>query len=499
MAVASLRGGQRTLYRLTVLHDVRSWLSAVRPAPGEPSRVVVGSTGSGKSEGELVELVRLADRGRASVVLLDGHGPLAFAAAGHWARHGHERRVLYEPLDATDRVLAWEMLPRAHARDPSRRLIEEAQIREEVAQCFMAQRNLGTLVDKPWTKEWLDAAIALCLAQPRPEPLTSLLTAFRVRTQSYERLLRDCRDPAVREKFRDLEHVRRKNPVQYETLTGASRRLLEPLCASEVVRLRSRGGAFDWLSALRVRSLIAFDGGGIRSRELKRSVFLLVSLHVIQAARRHFAEHRSPLPVVLVLEEAGALGLVTPFVLAALQELRKAGLSVHLLTQSCLDFGDASLFESVLANAPWQAWYQVLAPADQELGARALTNAAFEPRAVHYTRTRYVPADVPPGAPWRARVREVTDPYYAPPSLQEQAFRTTLATLRVGERLVRDRRGVRSERVRMLKPPHGAAAFEDATRSLIARVRSKPPYLAPLPAEPPQPPTDRPDAASRLW
>ena len=226
-----------------------------------------------------------------------------------------------------------------------------------------------------------------------------------------------------------------------------ARRLLEPVCASEVVRLRCRGGSFDWLQALRARRLIAFDGGGIRSREIKRTLFLLASMQVIHTVRRHFAATRRPLPVVLVLEEAGALGLVTPFVLGALQELRKAGLAIHLLTQSCLDFGDWSLFESVLANAPWQAWYQVLSPADQELGAKALTNAAFDPKAVQFTRIRSVPEGEALTSPWRARMRLVIDPYYASPSLQEQQFKTRLATLRIGERLVRDRRGVRQERV----------------------------------------------------
>src|SRR5207302_6425548 len=153
--------------------------------------------------------------------------------------------------------------------------------------------------------------------------------------------------------------------------------LLEQVCGSEVVRLRSRPGTFHWLTALREQRLIAFDGGGIRSRELKRTLFLLVSLQVIQAVRRSFAETQRPLPVVLVLEEAGALGLVTPFVLAALQELRKAGLAIHLITQSTLDFGDRALFETILANVPWQAWYQSLSPSDQELGAQALANATL--------------------------------------------------------------------------------------------------------------------------
>src|SRR3954469_16077614 len=98
------------------------WLrSRLFPGPPESSRLIVGSTGSGKSEGELVDLVRLADRRDCAVVLLDGHGPLAFAAAGHWAHRGHAAPGVYEPLDATDRVLAWEMAPPSAASDRSRR------------------------------------------------------------------------------------------------------------------------------------------------------------------------------------------------------------------------------------------------------------------------------------------------------------------------------------------------------------------------------------------
>ena len=40
--------------------------------------MILGSTGSGKSEGELVDLVRLAPRRDHAVVLLDGHGPEVF-------------------------------------------------------------------------------------------------------------------------------------------------------------------------------------------------------------------------------------------------------------------------------------------------------------------------------------------------------------------------------------------------------------------------------------
>jgi hypothetical protein len=501
---------------------LRWLLSRLRDSPGtETSRLIIGSTGSGKSEGELVDLVRLAKRGDHAVVVLDGHGPLAFGAAGHWAARGFEARLVYETLHATERVLCWHMLPASAAPTPSERRLADAETREDVAQCFLAQRNLATLNDKPWTKEWLEAAIDLCLAQPEPQPLPKLLDAFRSGTAGYRRLLKQCEREDVTAKFRDLEDIRRRNPVQYELLTGASRRLLEPVCASEVVLLRSRPGPFDWLAALRDKRLIAFDGGGIRSREIKRTLFLLVSMQVIQAVRRHFAETQAPLPVVLVLEEAGALGLVTPFVMSALQELRKAGLSIHLITQSSHDFGDSALFDAVLADTPWQAWYQALSPADQDLGARALANATFDALAVHYRRSGTSPDGVRPvsthshahikdlhtgrsRSEWRTgrtfltAYRKTDDPHYKTPQLHEQEYRTMLATLRVGERLVRDRHKVRRERLGPVRPPWFRSITDERTRAVIDRVRLQPIYLT-CPEDKPAPADERlPDAAARL-
>jgi hypothetical protein len=491
-----------------------------RNPAAETSRLIVGSTGSGKSEGELADLIRLADRGDHAVVLLDGHGPLAFRAAGHWAARGHEARMVFEPLDEVGRALTWDMLPATDAPSSTRRRIEAAEAADEVAQCFLAQRNLATLNDRPWTKEWLEAAIALCLSQPEREPITSLALAFRPGSPGYERLLARTERAELVAKFRDAERLRRKNEVQWEIMTGAARRILEPVCGSEVVRLRCRPGPFAWLEALRRCSLIAFDGGGLRSTEVKRTLFLVVSMHVIAAVRRHFAETQAPLPVVLILEEAGALGLVTPFVLSALQELRKAGLAIHLITQSHLDFGDPALFEVLLANSPSQVWYQCLSPADQELGAKALANATFDSLAVHFTRTRAVPtgsepaetvsqgasfdhasgavrSDTRTATAYRTRYREVTDPVYKSPMLHDQELRTRLATLRVGERFVRSRDGVRRERGRPVRPPRLGEPFEAFTRAAIERVRSGPAYL-PCPSEQSGPAPELPPAAMRL-
>lgn len=506
------------------LPPLRHWLTSLGLFPAVPSaetaRLIIGSTGSGKSEGELVELVRIADRKDYAIVLLDGHGPLAFRAAGHWVARGHEHRLLYEPLKATDRVLAFPLYVKSSAATPAARRIEDAETRAEIAQCFLAERNLLSSSHKPWTHEWMHAAIRLVQAQPQPQPIETLLDAFRVGTPGYDQLLGSADDAAIVAKFRGMEQIRRRNLIAYETETGPARRLLELLCESEVIRLRARPGAFDWLTALRERKLIAFDGGDIRSPEIKRTFFLLASLQTIHAVRRHFAERRTPLPVVLVLEEAAALGLVSPFVRTALLELRKAGLAIHILGQASQDFGDGALVESLLASTPWQAFYQLLSPTDQELGAKVLGNPSFNPLEVHFTRTRLVPDGVSPvetvsrgtssspgggtrgheirtGTAFKTRYRTVTEPQYKSPQLHEQELRTALATLAVGERLVRDRQGVRRERVKLLKTPRLKPSFEDATRAAIARIR-QPPLYQPPPPEPRVEEAVRPAAAALL-
>ncbi len=208
---------------------------------------------------------------------------------------------------------------------------------------------------------------------------------------------------------------------------------------------------------------------------------------------------------MLVLEEAGALDLVSPFVLTALQELRKAGLSIHLITQSSLDFGETGAFEAILANTPWQGWYQVLAPTDQELGAKALANATFNPHTVHYTRDRMVPDgvrtihtesrgesfdhnwtllrhDLRSGVTHVGAHRTAKEPHFKPPQLHEQEYRTKLARLRVGERLVRDRGGVRRERVTPLRAPRFS---EQDVQSAVARLRDQPIYQPAPPAPAP--------------
>ena len=51
---------------------------------------------------------------------------------------------------------------------------------------------------------------------------------------------------------------------------------------------------FDWLATLQSKRLVAFDGGGVRSREVKRTLFLFAALAVTHAVRRHVVTSSRP-------------------------------------------------------------------------------------------------------------------------------------------------------------------------------------------------------------
>ena len=136
---------------LSPLRHLARRLLRLSPPKPEVSRLIVGSTGSGKSEGELVDLVRLAGRNDCAVVLLDGHGPLAFRTVGEWAARRHEHRIVYETIHDTSRVLGWNLLPASLAHTPAAERLDRAETRDDLVQCFIAPRNLGTLADRPLT------------------------------------------------------------------------------------------------------------------------------------------------------------------------------------------------------------------------------------------------------------------------------------------------------------------------------------------------------------
>lgn len=73
-------------------------------------------------------------------------------------------------------------------------------------------------------------------------PIETLLDSFRVGSAGYQQMLANTDDPEIVATFRAMEQIRRRNFVEYDVQIGPARRMLEVVCDSEMVRLRSRPG-----------------------------------------------------------------------------------------------------------------------------------------------------------------------------------------------------------------------------------------------------------------
>ena len=296
-----------------------------------------------------------------AVVLLDGHGPLAFRAAGHWAARGHEAPPrLRAPRRDRPRPLLGHAAPvrrRGRPRGGSSRTPRPATRSPSAS---LAQRNLDSLTDRPWTKEWLDAAIGLCLSQPQAEPLASLLGRLPRGVGGVRAALGDCR-PAMTSSTSSATWSGCGARTRCSTRSRRARAAgcWKLVCGSEVVRLRSRPGPFDWLD------------GPARSdaHRLRRRRYPLAGDQADAVPARHHAGHPRRPPALR--RDAGAApgraragggrgagprDAVRPARLPGAAEGRPGDPPHHPVVASTSATARSS--RPLLANAPWQAWYQ---------------------------------------------------------------------------------------------------------------------------------------------
>jgi hypothetical protein len=295
--------------------------------------------------------------------------------------------------------------------------------------------------------------------------------------------------------FRDVERRCSRSPVQYEMETGAAQRLLA-IAGSPVLGTR-HGGSFDWTEALRQKTQIYVDLSRV-STEAARALAIFAYTAALNTCKQHHETTGQPLDFLVVLEEAGALDLVTPTLLMAMKEDRKAGSAAWLISQTLQDFGDEGTVEELLALCDVHYWYRM--NAGVERAARDLANPTFDPLLPHFTRTRLqigsykevlthgrgisrdgltgriVRKDERSGIAFRPVFERVTDVYYKTPELHAQEFRTKLSNLKVGHRLVRDLEGVREEHVKLLPEPWALGLTGKRTQEAIERIRRRAVY-----------------------
>lgn len=484
-----------------------------------PCATLFGNRGSGKTETLKQMLMRLALDGRVATVVLDLPGTLGTDMVGHLCAKGLQKRTYFDAARFTDRVPQWPFFIRSMATDPFKRRIEDEQAIAELLQGPLSQRGLKSGINNPWIRQYSEAAGWVWGLQPTRLHILKLLK-FYERGAEWNQMLDRTDAAAEAQMFRNLAE-RDGARGQYAVETGGAYRLLEPALSSPAVYLRD-GDSWDWEEKLLAKSQVYFDLSEVK-QEAARALAIFVCSAVINACKRYFGRTGKPLFVVIVLEEAGALDLVTPLIITAMQAWRKAGVSVIVCSQTVMDFEEETR-ETLLALTDVHIWHAMKAGVDR--AAEDLANPTFDPKEVFYTRERKQVAghreiettssgesrsfdvvsgklanavrhDERTGKHFLPEYETVVEEVYKTPALHLQEFKSKVATLQVGECLVRDKDGVRLERVTMLGEAWKLGLTPIRTQKAITAIRARECYrtpespLPPPPAPPPPPPAPK--------
>lgn len=239
-----------------------------------------------------------------------------------------------------------------------------------------------------------------------------------------------------------------------------------------------------------------------------RALAMYAYVGFVGAARRLYQQYRKPFCGVIYLEEAGAYGLVTPFVLDSMLQDRKRGISWDVLSPSPDDF-DPQTLKQMTGLADIQRFYRMTSGATW--AGEQLCNASFDAMEEHYSRKRTLTtgheqvgtvterkdakggdAGHTEGTTFRPVQQTVTDTTYKTPALKAQELATLVSRLETGHCLERTPKGVQE-----IVDPYTGAVWDQKdlarhmTDELIERIRDRPQYKPPvtwaIPTAPPPP------------
>lgn len=390
--------------------------------------LVCGSTRSGKSLAELSRLVDAARDGAALVVIDPHRDSLGSRLLEHLIARGLSGRVLFDSLEAVDRVIGYDFLPQAIAANPLRYLNLVDELVRTFCDILCRRRNIESLATAAQTEEWVIPALALYVEQSDHPPLPILMHAFGPPDHpDFRRLLSRCRNGEVVAKFRQIETgaVRRGQFAPAE-------RLIRGVCAAPAFATRC-GATFDLASFLDGRGILIIEGGGSVSDDAQRTVMGAV---IIQTLRYIRSRPKPYPPVILVLDEATNANLIgaSGYEVRAVAETQKMGLSLHTLVQS-LNFPSTDITEGMLTNCLRHEWFF----------------------AANEAVVRKAAAD-----------------------LGSKDYEAGIRSLKPGERYVKDRDRVFREYVPLLRDPWGFPGLaKKKAQHALEEIKTRPEYRSP--------------------
>jgi hypothetical protein len=300
------------------------------------SALIIGGSGSGKSEGTLTELVEIARAREMAIVLMDPHGLLARRFMLQLVSYGLAHHVLYDKLCEFNRILAGFTLEQSTETNI---LKKEAADRKMIMALsdlvWRASDREGDFHAMPAMSEQADLSFRLILFQKSPVPLSLLPYAFRFRHPICDWLIDNCTDEEVQEEWRDLQRLDKKQADRLvEERSGPIKRLIRQTFGLPAFRERC-DGHFNLGQALIDKQIIILDGSddGTLAKQAVTAVYGAFNLQIDQFLRRHFTQTKQPCPVLVCWEEAAATGTVRLNETHMMEELRKCGFVGYVLSQ----------------------------------------------------------------------------------------------------------------------------------------------------------------------
>lgn len=349
------------------------------------NRIVCGSTRSGKSTAEVIDIVVAAVMASMAIVVIDPHvGSLAWNAFVQLVSRGVTKRILFDRLSDLSHFLGYRFLRPSRSPNPYRREAENEQTIKEFIDVLTRRRDLQSLASHPLTEEFLTDAASLVLYQPGDADSSDIQFAFSPTEGRFRELVRDCTRDALRAKFQAIAAGKIKSG-QY----GAAHRLIRGVCASPAFTLRCRP-TFDLHRFLDHRGILLVEGGthGI-SADTASTIMGSLILQVIHYVRsRYTATPR----VLLVIDEATNANLIgaAGHEVRALAELQKKGLDVHILCQSP-NFASSFVEDGVFTNCIEHHWFFAANDAVAQQAARDLGDSDYRLRVRDLRRgERYI-------------------------------------------------------------------------------------------------------------
>jgi hypothetical protein len=360
--------------------------------------LTVGSTQSGKSYGVVHDILGAADTRSISIVVCDPHQEsLARKSVNQLIAHGHQKRIVWDQLDELMQTPKYRFLMRSRAKHPLQRAKENHQTAEQFSELLCRRRETHSLATSPLLEEWTMKAILLLLNQPHDHPASDLRYAFKPGHPTFERLVRNCQDPDIRQEFEQIA----AGGIRSGQFAGAAR-LINAVCSAPAFIARC-GMAFNLPRFLDNYGILLLEGGPV-SQPVLQTILGSVILQTIQYVRNR----PRPFPrVLLVLDEATNANLVgaAGHEVRALAECQKMGLDIHILVQS-LNFPSGYITDGVLTNCIRHEWYYAASAAVARKAAEDLGDSELEQQIRHlrvgqrYIKERnYVGFEVVPPLP----------------------------------------------------------------------------------------------------